>query len=203
MPLFARKTDNSSEMNESVREPEVRITRGTYVRLIMRRVMTMSVFLGLALIVLYLCFAATWLRVVPTVSGAGFVPVKNVTFNGGEIPSGVEILVDRENAQGNGLLSHLKQSFVPSDNAAVVKVIEGPYGELVWAQPNILTIDGDPIGIPFPANNEGKSPIDEFNPYLRDEYVVECISGDCNEGVAFIVKRDNVFGVVLLPSDKE
>lgn len=203
MPLFARKS-SSSEMNEEVvREPEVRITRGTYARLILRRMMTMTGFLLLGLLVLYLCFAATWIRVVPTLSGSGLVPVKNVTFDGGKIPANVEILVDTEKAQDNGLLSHLKQSFVPSDSAAVVKVIKGPYGEMVWAKPNILTVDGDPVGVPFPGDEEGKSPIDEFNPYLRDEYVVECVSGNCNEGEALIVKRDHVYGVLLLPSNRE
>ena len=197
MPLFAKKTFDDSDENK-VYQPEVRITRSTYGRLIVRRVLKMVGFFLLALIILYICFAATWMRVVPTVSGSGLVPVKNVTYDGGIIPSDVEILVDRAAPQGKGLLSHLKQAFIPSDDAAVVRVIEGPYGELQWGQPNILTVDGNPIGVPFPADSEGKSPIDEFNPFLRDEYVVECISGACNEGEAFIVKRDHVYGVLLV-----
>lgn len=202
MPLFAKKNTGHSEVSE-VREPEVRITRGTYGRLIVRRIITMTGFSLLALIVLYLCFAATWMRVVPTLSGSGLVPVKNVTYDGGIVPADVEILVDRANPQDSDLLSHIKQSFVPSDDAAVVRVITGPYGEMQWGQPNILTVDGNPIGVPFPPDSDGKSPIDEFNPFLRDEYVVECVSGACEVGDAFIVHKDNIYGVLLLPSSDE
>lgn len=202
MPLFAKKLSKSAASDEPY-EPEVRISRGTYGRLIFRRVISMSLFSLIALALLYFCFAATWIRVVPTISGSGLVPVKNVTYDGGNIPADAEILVDRENVQGTGLFSRIKQSFVPSDTAAKVRVISGPYGELQWAKPNILTVDGTPVGVPFPANEEGKSPIDEDEPFLKDAYVVECLSGACNEGEAFIVERNHVYGVALISSSNE
>lgn len=204
MPKFAKKTNrNVPDEVEGPYEPEVRISKGTYGRLIIRRLGTIAVFALLGFGILYFCFAASWLRVVPTASGSGLVPVKNVTYDGGKIPVGIEILVDREHNQGNGVFDRLKQAFVPSDTAAKVEVVQGPYGELQWAKPNILTVDGEPIGVPFPGNEEGKSPLDEVEPFLKNAYVVKCISGACEEGSAFIVPRENVYGVVLIPSEKE
>lgn len=203
MASFLKKSKPNAELEDSYapREPEVRITKGMYGKLIYRRVLTVLGFAAAATIVLYLCFAATWVRFVPTLSGAGIVPVKNVTYEGGVLPKDSQVLVDRMDVQGNKIQHRMKQAFVPSATAAKVQIIDGPYGELNWAKPNILTVDGEPIGVPFPANAEGKSPIDEEDAFLKEQYVGICISGDCTPGEAFIFSKDNVYGSVLVRTE--
>jgi len=205
MPSFLKKSNNQAELEEETlpKEPEVRITKGMYGRLISRRIFQILSFAGLAIIILYLCFAATWLRIVPTTSGSGLVPIKNVTYEGGILPPGAQILVDTEEAQGTNVLDRLKQSFTPRSNAAVVEVVAGPYGEMTWASPEILTVNGEPIGYPFPADSEGKSPINSEDPFLKNQYVVVCISGDCNVGEAFIIDKEHIYGSVLTRTDIE
>lgn len=199
MPSFLKKSNKDSSLSESFgpKEPEIRITKGMYGRLIYRRMIQVIGFGLLTALVLYLCFAATWVRVVPTLSGAGFVPLKNVTYEGGFLPSGAQVLIDRSEPQGNKIQNRLKQAFVPSSTAAKVEIIAGPYGELKWAAPNILTVDGKPIGAPYPANNEGKNPIDIEDPYLKNQYVAVCISGACTPGEALIFEQDYVYGSLL------
>lgn len=196
---FAKDTD---EDNDNVRHtPEVRVTKGMYGRLIYRRLIRILLFAVVVLVILYFCFAATWVRVVPTISGAGFVPVKNVTYEGGILPEGSQVLVDVENEQGIKVLDRLEQAFIPSSSAAKVQIIAGPYGELDWQQPNILTVDGEPVGVPYPANSDGSSPIDVEDPFLKDQYVALCISGSCQPGEAVIIDRSHVFGSVLVNED--
>lgn len=203
MGAFLKKSKTNAETYDdySPKEPEVRITKGMYGKLIYRRILTVLGFAAIAGIVLYLCFAATWVRLVPTLSGVGVVAVKNVTYEGGVLPPGAQVLVDRNETQGTKIQNRLKQAFVPSATAAKVEIIAGPYGELNWAKPNILTVDGQPIGVPFPADSEGKAPIDEKDAYLKDQYVGVCISGDCTPGEAFIFGKDNVYGSILVRTD--
>lgn len=203
MPSFLKKSNRNAEFEEDVssKEPEVRITKGMYGRLISRRIFQILAFGGIAAIVLYLCFAATWLRIVPTTSGSGLVPIKNVTYEGGILPPGAQVLVDRQDAQGANVIDRFKQAFTPRENAAVVEVISGPYGEMSWAQPGILTVNGEPIGVPFPADSEGKSPINTEDPFLKNQYVAVCISGACEVGEAFIFDKDHIYGSVLARTD--
>lgn len=202
MPLFKKKSMKNVPIEEESLpyEPEVRITKGMYGRLVWRRILQFAGFGALALIVLYVCFAATWVRVVPTLSGAGFVPVKNVTYEAGVLPEGAQVLVHRTEAQGIQIHHRLKQAFVPSSYAAEVEVVAGPYGEMKWSKPDVLTVDGKPIGAAFPANSDGKSPIDPEDPYLKNQYVAICISGACTEGEAILFDRDQVYGSLLTKS---
>ena len=202
MPLFKKKSMKNFPVEEDSLpyEPEVRITKGMYGRLVWRRLLQFVGFGALALIVLYVCFAATWVRVVPTLSGAGFVPVKNVTYEAGVLPEGAQVLVHRTEAQGTQIHHRLKQAFVPSSYAAEVEVVAGPYGEMKWSKPDVLTVDGKPIGAAFPANSDGKSPIDPEDPYLKNQYVAICISGACTEGEAILFDRDQVYGSLLTKS---
>lgn len=185
-------------MSMADNNPQVRVANSTFAKILFRRVGKSIVFVLGALLILYVCFALTILRVVPTTSGAGFVPIKNMTYEGGHVNKGKYILVDVSDPQGNGLLDRAKQSFVPNSSAAVVRVLEGPYGAISWVYPDILIVDGTPISGSMPSNDEGKSPLDKQD-FLIDEYVVKCVKGACVEGNVFIVPAENIIGVPLVP----
>lgn len=181
--------------NDFSGSPEIRISKGTYYSSVLK---SMSGFIGIiiiSLIVLYVVFAATLIRVVPTTT-AGFIPSKNMTFSGGIAPAGSELLVSMGSDQGKDFGSRLKQSFLPMNDAAIVKVVAGPYGKLTWAEPDRVTIDGKLVEAKLKPVDK-KSPLDNRDPYLKDEYLAVCIKGDCVVGDAVIVSKNKIVGVPL------
>lgn len=178
-------------------QPQVRLARSAYNSLLFKKIGRGLFITFCAVVLLYTVFAATLLRVVPTTSGAGLVPVKNITYSGGMIPAQAQILVNVKNPEGKGFLDHLRQAFVPGGDYAVVSVVAGPYGKLTWAPPGISTVDGELVDANFPPNEGIESPLLKRASYLNDEYLVTCISGACVSGKAFIVHKDHVLGSTL------
>lgn len=190
--------------DDDFRSPTIRVANTTFAKIVFLKTMkSLGIFLAIILLV-YVCFAATILRVVPT-SEAGLIPVKNITFTGGIVPPGREVVVDTEEPQGSGIFDRLKQSFVPNSNAAVVRVVSDPIGKLKWVQPNILMVDGEPVGVPMSPLDKDGNPRDFSgdNGFLKDEYVAECIKGACVEGEALIIPSENIMGIPLFNSSDE
>jgi hypothetical protein len=163
---------------------QIRIAKSSYVRNVIKRVISISVWSIVFLFGVYLCFAMTIVRFVPTQS-MGLILTKNITYSGGIIPEDAVVLVSKTDEANDSILGHLKNSFVPVSSASKVKVIAGPYGELSWAKPGLVSVDGKLKDTILPEKPEE---------YLKDQYIVECISGDCTEGESFIVSKNNVIG---------
>lgn len=190
--------------DDDFRSPTIRVANTTFAKIVfLKTIKSLGIFLAIIMLV-YVCFAATILRVVPT-SEAGLIPVKNVTFTGGNVPLGREVLVDTVEPQGSGVFDRLKQSFVPNSNAAVVRVVSDRIGKLEWVPPNILMVDGKPVGVPMsPVDKDGNPRnFSGENGFLNDEYVAECIKGACVEGEALIIPSENIMGIPLFDSSDE
>lgn len=177
------------------RTPQLRVANSAYRKILLKRIAAILGYSLVGVFIIYLCFAATIMRAIPTTSGSGLVLVKENTFHGGIIPENVPILVDTKAEQKNDLVERLKQSFVPSKNAAIVKVVAGPNNAINWVASGLVTVDGVLTNVsisqqPLNADNTAKTK-------LRDEYLTVCISGDCVPGEGVIVQSKNIYGLTL------
>lgn len=177
------------------RTPQLRVAKSAYRKILLKRIAAILGYSLVGVFIIYLCFAATIMRAVPTTSGSGLVLVKENTFHGGIIPENVPILVDTKTEQKNDLVERLKQAFVPSKNAAVVKVVAGPHNSISWVASGLVTVDGALTKVhleqqPLDADNSAKTK-------LRDEYLTVCVSGDCIPGEGVIVPAKNIYGLTL------
>lgn len=178
---------------------QIRVSRSAVAKVLAGRVVKGVVATVLAVGIVYCVVAAMLVRVVPSVSGTGPQVVKNITYPGGLIPPGRLIMVDVAKQAGTDPLSRLKQAFVPSASYALVETTAGPTGKLMWAAPDILTIDGKPAPAPYPATTSGESPLRKHEKidYLKGEYAGVCISGACESGSMIIVDKENILGAVV------
>lgn len=165
--------------------PQIRVAKSAYYQQIASKTFRGLVMLLGVLVVIYICFAATIVRVIPTVEG-NFVPVKNSTFPGGIATPETEMVVSMSTEQGDSTLDLLKQSFMLAPDLATVKVVAGPSGDLNWAETGLIAVNGEvaPVRVMTPPDNR----------YLAHEYIVECISGACNPGEGYIIGEDQVYG---------
>lgn len=188
--------------NRKDRPQQVRVAHSAFARILMHRVVKAVGIIVVVLALVYVCFAGTIIRAVPSTSGTGVVMVKNNTFPGGVVPVGRVVIMDIKDAQGYELTDRLKQAFVPNSNVVKVEVLTGNYGPLTWAAPDILSVNGVPVRAPMPAVN-GVSPIgtDKTNWFLKNQYVVRCISGACVPGHAYIISVNNIIGIPLTGSN--
>lgn len=187
--------------DEVTHQPQIRVAKSAYRKIVFKKVVSVLGYTVVGVLVLYLCFAATIMRVVPTTSGAGLVPVKENTFPGSNIPTGETILVDTVNEQNSEYLDRLRQAFVPSKTATVVEVVAGPYGSFKWLESGIITVDGE-LTKAYMSEKPMKSE-DEPKEKLLNEYLAVCVSGDCNPDEAIIVSADNVYGLTLTEHSSE
>lgn len=196
MAVFKKKEN----VQKVKKDPQIRIARKTYLKVLSKRIVKVFSLVFVLLFALYLVFAATLLRVVPTLD-AGFVPVKNITYEGGIVPKDAQVLVSLDKKQGITAFERFKQAFVPASNAAVIEVVAGPYGKLGWTEPDILTVDGYPTDVVLEPAEGDKSPLESReSEYLEDEYLAICIKGACEVGEGVIVPKDNVIGTPLSKS---
>lgn len=166
--------------------PQIRVAKGAYYKQITKKVWRgLLAMLGIV-VVIYACFAATIIRVIPTNTEMGAVPVKNSTFPGGVAEVGTEMVVSMSTPQPEGTLDRLKQSVLISTDAALVKVVAGPGGTLSWAETGLITVDGERVPVRV-MNQPGGG-------FLVNEYIVECLEGACEKGHGYIVGADQVYG---------
>jgi hypothetical protein len=168
------------------KKPQVRVAKSVYRKHVLKKIGLGALYSGLIFIIIYGCFAATIIRVIPATKGMSPIVVKNQTFPGGIAPEGAVIVINTEGKVGTGSFDRLKQAFTPSDNVAVVEVLAGPAGRITWAPSGLITIDGNPMKITVKDD-----PKDDF---LRDQYLVRCLEGDCEIDSGFIIADDQVYG---------
>ena len=169
-------------------EGSVRVAQGTYQKALVTKLLLQLGLALLALVLVYLCFAATIVRVVP--SSAGMVPLKNNTYPGGQLPVNSQILIrlDGNDPVGSSVRDRLQQAVVPQKPSALVSVLAGPIGRVKWTG-GILTVNGKVMSAPFPT--------DPHLEYLNSQYVAVCIKGDCTPGSAIVFEPSQVLGVPL------
>lgn len=166
--------------------PQIRVAKTAYYKQITKKVWRgLLAMLGIVLVI-YACFAATIIRVIPTNTDMGPIAVKNSTFPGGVAEVDTEIVVSMSTPQPEGTLDRLKQAVLISTDAALVKVVAGPDGTLSWAETGLITVDGErvPVRVMSPPNG----------PFLVNEYIVECLEGACQKGNGYIVSADHIYG---------
>lgn len=188
--LFAKRN------SEPVTQPsQIRVAKSAYRKILLKRIFAILGYSAVGVFIIYLCFASTIMRIVPTVSGSGMVAVKENTYRGGTFPAGETILVDTVHAQGDGYVQHLKQAFVPTKNAAVVQVVAGPFDTIQWMESGLVIVDGSlsSVYLPDQPKNDDGSNKDR----LKNEYLSICISGDCVPGEGVITPKDNIYGLTL------
>ncbi len=206
------KRSDGRLVSEKYRSPQsqVRVSYSAVGKLLFKRVGFAVLAVLVTVAVLFVCFSATLLRAVPTFNSSGaFVPVKNMTYEGGFAPEGEYLLVEKGSEKGTDIISRLAQSFTPAPNSMVVRTEAGPYGKLSWTEPDILSVDGNPVNAPVPPvlvpqSNELRAPMIEVSPlenreedYLQEEYIGECISGNCTPGEGVIFSQENIYGTLI------
>lgn len=185
--IWGRKTPKNKTGGAS-KAPEVRIAKKVYYRRMAKQFVTLfSGFFILATII-YLCFAITIIRVIPT-NNAGFIPVRNLTAEGGVSKAGDQIVINVIDPQGDGFVERAKQSLLMTSNAAIVQVQAGPFGKITEAKNGTIAINDKIV-----SRNLVRAPEGEF---LDNQYVVKCLSGNCAKGMSFIVSANNVYGEPL------
>lgn len=199
MAGFFKKSDKKANISD-FNEPTVKVAKGTYRKVVAVRFIKVISSVFVILLAVYGVFAVTLLRVVPTTT-VGFVPVKNMTFEGGIAPADAQLLISVNTPQGTGFVDRLKQSFLPTDDAALVQVVAGPYGKMAWVEPDILTVDGYPTGLHLEAKEGDISPLESRSEYLKDEYLALCLEGSCEVGDAIIFPKDRIMGTPLTRAD--
>lgn len=196
LPQFGRQAPGPQEEGPALppsRKPELRVAKNLYHRHLLRRFASIAAATLLALLVIYLCFAATLLRVLPSTTTAP-LPVKNSTVLGGIAPPGTLLVVNRRSKQGDSMVDYLKQSLLPQSDVAVGRVAAGPYGRVVWAPGVPLQVDGKPVKVTLPQDPRRAL---SNGQYLKDMYVMECVEGACVPGEAFLLPADNIYGQPL------
>lgn len=185
----AKAQDATEEIKSSSprKAPQVRIARSTYSNLLATKILKASLVGLLLLAVIYVCFAITIVRVLPTTT-VGLVPVKNITFPGGLIPAGETVVVDMEEGHGTGMTDLLQQSFVPNGNAAIVKVEAGPWGKFDWNN-GVVVYDEQILKMAMPEQPLATT--------LENSYLVTCLEGACVPGQGYVVHSMQVMGQPL------
>lgn len=186
---------SDSVENKPIKMPsKVRIAKSAYRKMWFTKIYKAITYFIVALMLVYLAFAVTVVRVLPT-SELEFIPIKNNTFTGGIVPVGETIIVSLNEPQGTSMVDRLKQSFTLHSDVVVGEVIAGPYGYFSWTEPGIVTMDGVLI--------DGMLSIEPEVKMLSNQYLVKCESGVCNENELMIINKDNVFGVPLQDKESE
>lgn len=164
----------------------IRVAQGTYQKTLLKKFLTQVLVACFGVLLVYLCFAATIIRFVP--SSAGVILVKNNTYPGGEIPHNAEVLIAPGVEVGDSMIDRLRQSLIPARPSALVSVKAGPIGEVKWTG-GVLSVKGEPLDIPFAMDPD-------IN-FLDNQYIGVCISGDCVPGGPVIFSADDLLGVPL------
>ena len=152
------------------------------------------VFAAALTFLVYLAFAATIMRVVPT-SDAGLVPVKDNTEVGGLIPAETEVLIAMDGAKvDQSIKGNLTNSLLPRSNAAVVLVHAGPTGKVTQGPKGEVTVGGKLLPVTLP---EGFTEIG----FLKDEYLGTCVAGACAYGEPVLFPVTSLYGLTLEKSD--
>lgn len=195
-------SESPTEEPKKKRQPQVRIARQTYNSLMAKKILKASLLLLLGLVVLYVCFAATILRFIPSIS-MGPVLTKNITFPGGLIPEGESVVIDVYSPRDDSMEEYLKQAFVPQDTYAIMKVEGGPWGGFTWDKSGVVTYEEKVLSMKIPeAVDEEGNPLGYPNvpsggTALENEYLMTCLAGACNPGQGYVFSAQHIVGQPL------
>lgn len=157
---------------------DIRVAKSVYRRNAAKRVCGIVGIALLALVVVYLCFAATIIRFLPTTKGP--VAVKNATFDGGIAPQGSTVVINTASPVKDDIGSHMLQALTLQNNVATVKVEAGPTGKI---NSRLIGSPGGKFGA-----------VDVDGVFLKNQYVVTCLDGcDGSE----IVDAHQIYGEPL------
>lgn len=174
----------------------IRVAKNIYRKQLAKKIVVIFGYAALVVVVIYACFAATIIRVIPATNGVGLTPVKEHTFSGGQAPPGSRLVVNPNATVGDGGLDRLLQGFKPTSDVALVDVHSGPFGKVSWQPDGRVLIDGDDSGLKMSRSSVEEDKADKVIEFsLNDEYLVECVEGDCTVGLGLIISMDNVYGV--------
>lgn len=166
---------------------KIRVDNKSFIKMIFTKILGGVAVAALTLVVLYLAFAATIMRVIPS-TNLGGVLVKNPSFEGGLIPEKAVVVVGYED-RPSGILGNLQNTFIPQP-VSIVEIVAGPNGEIKWKEGGITTINGKIIDITLDEKPDGK--------FLSGRYIARCLEG-CNEGEeSVIVYSNQVLGIPLI-----
>jgi hypothetical protein len=170
---------------ERATSPKIRVTHGLQRKFIATKAARNIGLALVMLIVVYLCFAITIVRFVPT--SFGLVLTKNNTYAGNILPSNSQVLINPGVTVKTNILGRLKESFIPTSHAQLLEVLAGPTGTINWTKPNILAVNGQVLTAKFPQNPGIK--------YLNNQYIGVCLKGYCTVGQPVIFDASNVLGI--------
>lgn len=223
--------------SEQMRQPRLRVSSSALARVLYKRTVKIIAISIVALLLIYVCFAATLIRAIPSTSGTGIQVVKNVTSDGGILEPGQQVMVDPSQINDRSVGVQLQHAFVPSDEYMLVNIVAGPYGEFDLSQggDSIPEDEGSAAAADSADTSAGDTPADDTGTadvgmwnviyegedtgllmnesnaqnvmedrnfdLLSEEYIMECVSGNCVPGEAQIIGMDHVVGEVLGLSD--
>lgn len=180
-------------------KPKTRITLGAASGLLMRRVGKILMVTVIAAILMYVCFAATIIRIIPATNIPSITVVKENTFEGGIVPAGELIVVNPYQGEAgvvkDGYADRLLQGVAPNPDASVVQVVAGPFADLTWMESGLVQIDGELMDVTLdeePVDQDGKTKRN-----LNGEYLVQCIAGSCHAGDGMILSGKNLYGLLV------
>lgn len=148
--------------------------------LLLAAVLVVGIYAGLAATIAYST----------STPGSGQFFVARGTYVGGTVPQDSTIYVSTSNVVSNSFLTNLQEGFSGLPNGAVVKTIAGPVEEIIVDNYGNASVGGDDIAGVLPA---------EFaqGGYLKNQYLVECVSGACTAGDLLVINQNQISGEVI------
>lgn len=128
------------------------------------------------------------------------------TFIGGTATPDSILYVSTEEKVPNEFMPNLMQGIEGLITGAsipkptVVKTIAGPTNDLQWDGTKITIAPGTKKETTIDEKVYG---LKDNQNFLKNQYIVECITGDCKKGSLFILPADNVAGELLKPDGKK
>lgn len=147
--------------------------------------------LFLIMVSLYTIFAGTLMYLAPG-PGNSMLHVARNTYTAGHIPEGTVMYGSASSATSTGFFKNVVEGYGGVEDPIVVKVIAGPVDILDGSKSN-LAIDGKKTNIKvrdIMNKPEGRYVLD-------DQFLVQCVTGNCEEGKYLVIDLNGLSGEVL------
>jgi len=118
------------------------------------------------------------------------------TFLGGEPALTDKILGSRTEASEDDPLNRLQYAFMGVPNSVVGEISSGPVDTISAANGQISISGSSSQSYEGVLVDESGQPQDVSSRKLQDEYLVKCMSGECQPGSYFLIKGESIFGEV-------
>ena len=186
---FAVKNKPEDEVEMGILSQKMRISRSMLRKILISRTIGAFGAIVVGLLIIYVGLAATLVRYIP--SNSGTYLVQNASIEGSALSPRIEVLANLSKEVSTSAGTMVKYGFFPQSNTSVVKILGGPNGSLTWRKP-FLYVNGKDVS--------DRAFEDPDNSYLVDEYVGECIRGDCGRpGSVVFLNLGNVYGIIVHP----